>query len=164
MKRTTTHLWLLVTLMSIGSYALASVTFTPPGGSKAVTMATIKLKAQKAAPKASGTASLICNKGNTKHVFTLEAKGLDPKKVYTVWFVRSVKVKGKTKMEMEGVGKAPYKLKLDAKGNAKLVYSPKDCPAVKKWQQLKIVEHPNKDPKSMKGIIPVLVGDMTKLK
>ena len=123
-----------------------------------------KLVGQKAAPKASGTATLICNKPNTKRAFTIEARGLDTRKVYTMWLIRTVKKGGKSKKEMLGLGKAPHVLKVDKKGKAKFVYNPKDCPDITRWQQLKIVEHKDKNAKNMKKIAPVLVGDLTKLK
>jgi hypothetical protein len=140
------------------SAVMASVTFTPPDSSKPVDMATIKLEPQKAAPKASGTASLICNKDNTKHVLTIEAKGLDPKKVYTVWFT---KMSGK-KMDMAGVGKAPYVLKVDKNGVGKMTYKPTKCPTTQGWQMVEIVDHVDKNAKNMdmKNLVPVLMGKM----
>lgn len=151
-----------VVAIMMATAVAASVTFTPPDSSKAVDMMTIKLEPQKAVPKASGTASLICNKGNTKHVLTIEAKGLDPKKVYTVWFVKMVKKDGKEMPVMEGVGKAPYTLKVDKKGNAKMTYNPSECPAMQGWQMLEIVEHVDKNAKNMamKNLVPVLMGKM----
>ncbi len=163
MKRVDAILVIGALLTLFGAAVWASVTFTPPSNGELV-MHTIKLVAQKAAPKASGTATLICNKPNTKRAFTIEAKGLDPKKVYTMWLIRTVKKDGKSKKEMKGLGKAPYVLKVDKKGHAKFVYNPKDCPDITKWQQLKIVEHKDKNAKNMKKIAPVLVANLTKLK
>ena len=163
MKKANVILAAGVLMAFIGGAVLASVTFTPPGDGELL-MATVKLVGQKAAPKASGTATLICNKPNTKRAFTIEARGLDTRKVYTMWLIRTVKKGGKSKKEMLGLGKAPHVLKVDKKGKAKFVYNPKDCPDITRWQQLKIVEHKDKNAKNMKKIAPVLVGDLTKLK
>ncbi len=151
-----TAIAMVLGVLLVAAAATASVTFTPPDSSKPVDMATIKLEPQKAAPKASGTASLICNKGNTKHVVTLEAKGLDPKKVYTVRFT---KVSGK-KTYTAGVGKAPYVLKVDKKGVGKLTYNAPKCPVAEGWQKIEVVEHTDKNPKSTKKLVVVLVGQM----
>ncbi len=153
----------VVTLAAFASSAvMASVTFTPPGSPEPMTKVTIKLMGQKSAPKASGIATLTCNQPETKHSFALEAKGLDPKKVYTVWFVKST---GK-KMDMAGVGRAPYVLRVNKKGNAKMTYNPDKCPSMQGWKMLEVVDHVDKNAKNldMKNLVPVLVGDMTKMK
>jgi hypothetical protein len=151
------------------SVALASVTFTPPPASeKKMNMAMIKLVPQEAAPKASGMAGLVANKDKSKCKLIIDIKGLDPKKVYTAWLVKPSKSMGKMKMEMEmqGVGITPYKLKVDSKGSAKVVSQEMDVKAMMTWQSIEIVEHKDGNPKSMsmKSMVPVLVGDATKLR
>jgi len=150
-----------VLMILAASVISASVTFTPPDKNK-VMMSSVKLTPQKAAPKASGTVTLVANPGMSKFALTIEARGLDPKQVYTAWLTKTVKVKGKTQMQEQGVGTAPYTLKVDKKGTASTVYNLTYDPRTK-WDSLIVIEHPDKNPKSMKGTVIVLTADVTQL-
>lgn len=153
--------FIMMIVILTATVVIASVTFTPPDSSTPVDMATIKLDPQKAAPKASGTASLICNKENTTHVFTIEVKGLNPGKVYTAWFAKM----SDSEIVMAGIGKTPYILKVDRSGYARMTYSPTKCPAKQGWQMIEIAEHADKNARNtdVKNLIPVLIGKMINL-
>jgi hypothetical protein len=156
---------LAVLVAAVSSLVTASVTFTPPASTKPMSMGMIQLAPQSAAPKSSGMASLMSDKAMTKCTFVLMAKGLNPKSVYTVWFASPVGAKTRAEqMKMQGIGTAPYTLKVDSKGNAKLVSQSTSCSSVTKWQKVEIVSHPDKNPKNLAKSVPVLVGDLTKLK
>lgn len=109
----------------------------------------LPLMAEKNEPGASGSVTLS---GNT---LTLQAKGLHPNSVYTVWFVNM-----KPKKEA-GAGEAPYMFKTDAEGNgsysATLAASP-----VGKWEMVMIVLHPNGNPKDMKNMVGALTTKLPK--
>ena len=163
------------TFLAFGAAAVwASVTFTPPD-TKEVRLGTVVLTAEKAAGKASGTATLVCTADLGKGTLTIIASGLDPKKVYTVWLVKMAKPKakpakmeGKMKMEgmagmeMMGVGKAPYRLPVSDKGYANLAAPVKNCREVV-MQRLEIVEHPTKKATDMKNMVPVFTADLMKM-
>lgn len=73
--------------------------------------------AAKDSAKATGTINLSNDK------LTIQAHGLKPNSVYTVWFVNM-----KPKKEQAGAGKAPFMFKTDSQGkgayNASLAKSP----------------------------------------
>jgi hypothetical protein len=152
----------VVVTMMIASVIWASVTFTPPGSTQKMLMSSLPMRASSAAPKASGVLSIVSNPAMTKFDLTVEARGLDPKKVYTVSFVNTTMVNGKSKTQMSGIGTAPYAVKPDSKGYAKVAVSVNYDPR-KKWQTVEIVEHPDKNPKNMNKIVPILTGDVNKL-
>lgn len=160
MRRLTHPLAVLVLGLFVCSVALASVTFTPPDKNK-VMMSSVRLMPMKAAPKsAGGTASVMTDPGQRKYGLTLEIKGLDPKKVYTAWLDQPVDAKSKVKAQ--GLGTPPFTLKVDPKGDVNQVYALKANPKAA-WKRVMIVEHPDKNPKSTKGLTTVLTGDLTKL-
>ena len=154
----------LVLALTLGfvSVLCASVSFMPPGGSQDVMMSAIPLLGQTAAPKATGTVTVVSDKDKKNCTVTLQASGLDPKKVYTVHYVKAVKNGKKTTTTMEGVGVAPYTLTVDNKGNAQMMYKPASCADVLAWPKIEVVAHPDGNAKGTK-ITPVLVGDLTKL-
>jgi hypothetical protein len=158
--RKTTLVAAVSLVLFAASALLASVTFTPPAASNTkMNMAMIPLKAQKAAPKASGMVSLIANKDKTTCKLAIEVKGLDPKKVYTAWLVKPGK-----NGQMMGLGTSPYSLSIDAKGSAKIVTADMDVKAMMSWPTIEIVEHKDGNPNNMKSAVPVLIGDATKLR
>ena len=171
MKNVFTTCALIALSLALGMAALASVGFTPPPPENnkqpaQMNMGTIILAPQKAAPKATGTASLICSKDKKFHALVVQAAKLDPKAVYTIWIVKTVSEKKNGKQVkntvMEGVGTAPYTLKVEKNGSVALSAQEKDCLPYAGWQKLEIVLHPDKNPKNMKNTVPVLVGDITK--
>jgi hypothetical protein len=162
MKRSAVLLAVLTLVAFTVTTVLASVTFTPPDSRKPVQLGSVTLISPKGAPKPGGTASFLRNMEKTKYTMTLQASGLDPKKVYTIWFVKMGKRKDMKDTTMEGIGNPPFTLKVDKKGKAEISYDLKSNP-LEKWTTIEIVAHPDKNPKDMKKAVQVLKGDLTKL-
>ncbi|MCI0528536.1 MAG: hypothetical protein L0Y56_13940 [Nitrospira sp.] len=111
------------------------------------------LKAGPVGKGASGEA-VIKDLGQDQKEITIEAKGLKPNAVYTVWLVNM-----KPKMDMVGVGTGDYLFKSDDKGNGH--YSANVSAAeLEKWQVLEIAYHPDGDPKNMKKMEIALEADI----
>lgn len=104
----------------------------------------LSLTAIKSHPHAGGTASFSDNG------LSIRAKGLQPNKVYTVWFVNM-----KPKKHEIGVGEAPYMFKTDADGNGEYHTRLSELP-FGKWAMLMIVLHPNGNPMDMKNMVGAL--------
>jgi hypothetical protein len=104
----------------------------------------ISLEPTKAHPAASGSAFI-----DGQHV-SVQARGLEPNAVYTVWFVNS-----KPKKHETGVGQAPYMFKTDAWGNGNYSSAIQEEP-FGKWAMMMIVQHPNGDPMDMKQMVGAL--------
>ena len=102
------------------------------------------LTATKAHPNASGTAHI----GDGK--IDIQAKGLKPDSVYTVWFVNM-----KPKKHETGAGSAPYMFKTNSNGNGSYASALTESP-VGKWEMIMIVLHPNGNPKDMKSMVGAL--------
>lgn len=109
----------------------------------------LPLKAEKNEPGASGKVTL------GDDTLSVQAKGLHPNAVYTVWFVNM-----KPKKEA-GVGEPPYMFKTDAQGNGSYSATFTESPAGK-WEMVMIVLHPNDDPKDMKNIVSALTTKLPK--
>ena len=93
---------------------------------------------------ASGTAVISGNSLN------IEARGLKPDSVYTVWFVNK-----KPKKKEAGAGTAPYMFKTNVSGDGSYSAPLAELP-FGKWQMIMIVLHPNGDPKDMKRMVGAL--------
>lgn len=104
----------------------------------------ISLMPTKKHPHASGTA-VINDVG-----VSLQAKGLKPNSVHTVWFVNM-----KPKKHETGAGRPPYMFKTDSFGNGAFSASLEESP-FGKWQIIMIVLHPNGNPKDMKNMVGAL--------
>ncbi len=104
----------------------------------------LPLMAVKAHPNANGTAYF--NEDN----LSIQAKGLRPNEVYTVWFVNM-----KPKKHETGAGSAPYMFKTDANGFGQYSAPLSESP-FGKWQMIMIVLHPNGDPTDMKNMVGAL--------
>lgn len=104
----------------------------------------LPLMASKAHPNATGTASF------SKDSLSIQAKGLQPGKVYTVWFVNM-----KPKKHEIGAGNPPYMFKTDSNGNGIYETHLSELP-FGKWAVLMIVLHPNGDPTDMKNMVGAL--------
>ncbi len=102
------------------------------------------LTATKAHPNASGTAYI----GDGE--IDIQAKGLKPDSVYTVWFVNM-----KPKKHETGAGSAPYMFKTNSNGNGSYASALNESP-VGKWEMIMIVLHPNGDPADMKNMVGAL--------
>jgi len=101
---------------------------------------TIRLEPTGSHPDASGSAVIARD-----HV-SIQARGLNPDAVYTVWFVNTKPNKRKA-----GAGTTPFMFRTDAWGNGS--YSaPLAASPVGKWAMLMIVLHPNGNPKDMKNM------------
>lgn len=150
-----------VAVALVASSAAASVTFTPPDKNK-VMMSSVRLMPQQAGSKASGVVSVVSNPSQSKYTLTIEARGLVPGSVYTVAFTKRVNANGKSTMQMQGAGTAPFTLPVNSAGSASATYNLTANPKAQ-WTNLVIVQHPNKNPRSMAGIVPVLSADLTQL-
>lgn len=102
------------------------------------------LKAEKDSPAASGTAVLA--DGNIR----IQAEGLRPNGVYTVWFVNM-----KPKKDQAGAGTAPYVFRTDGQGKGSYA-SPLSESPFGKWSTIMVVRHPTGDPADMKHMAPAL--------
>ena len=80
----------------------------------------------------------------------IQAKGLRPNGVYTVWFVNM-----KPKKHEAGAGQAPYMFKTDGGGNGSYSSTLSDSP-FGKWEMIMIVLHPDGDPANMKKMVGAL--------
>jgi hypothetical protein len=104
----------------------------------------LSLMATKSEPGASGTATL------SESGLSIQAKGLHPNSVYTVWFVNM-----KPKKTEAGAGTAPFMFKTDGQGNGNYSASLSEAP-FGKWQMIMVVLHPDGDPMNMKGMVGAL--------
>ncbi|MBC2710572.1 MAG: hypothetical protein HGJ94_06115, partial [Desulfosarcina sp.] len=95
-------------------------------------------------PEASGNAVI------DKNHLSIQARGLKPNAVYTVWFVNTRPTKHKT-----GAGSTPYMFKTNKWGDG--VYSAPlaDAP-FGKWAMVMVVLHPDGNPKNMKNMVGAL--------
>ncbi|WP_373500571.1 hypothetical protein [Desulfococcus sp.] len=105
---------------------------------------TIVLESTPEHPDAKGTAMI------DKSRISLQAQGLKPEAVYTVWFVNMTPKKSET-----GAGTAPYMFRTDKSGNGS--YSaPLNGEPFGRWSMIMVVLHPNHDPKDMKHMVGAL--------
>jgi len=110
----------------------------------------LPLMAAKAHPGARGTAYI--SDGSLR----IQAKGLKPEGVYTVWFVNM-----KPKKHEAGAGTPPYMFRTDPAGAGTYSSSLTESP-FGKWQMLMIVLHPNGDPTDMKNMVGALSANIPK--
>jgi hypothetical protein len=110
----------------------------------------IPLKAEKDSPAASGTAAL----GEGK--IQVQAEGLRPNGVYTVWFVNM-----KPKKHEAGAGSAPYTFRTDGEGKGSYDAALSESP-FGKWSMIMVVRHPTGDPADMKNMVPALSAGIPK--
>ena len=106
------------------------------------------LKPAKGHPDASGTAAI-----DSSHI-NIQARGLKPDSVYTVWFVNM-----KPKKHETGAGTAPYLFRTDSWGNGSYSAPLKESP-MGKWSMVMVVLHPNGDPKDMKNMVGALKAQL----
>ena len=125
-------------IITIGVVVLAFSAVSWAGGINLPLMAT------KAHPEASGTA-YFSDAG-----LKIQARGLRPDEVYTVWFVNM-----KPKKHEAGAGRPPYKFKTDSYGNGTYDASVSESP-FGKWSMLMVVLHPTGDPMDMKNMVGAL--------
>jgi len=135
---------LIVLAITFIVVALGALSWAGSGNVKLPLMAT------KAHPGASGTAYL------RDGTLNIQAKGLQPNKVYTVWFVNM-----KPKKHEAGAGTPPYMFRTDFQGVGAYSSSITESP-FGKWQMLMIVLHPNGDPTDMKSMVGALSAKIPK--
>lgn len=104
----------------------------------------LSMMAAKDHPKASGTLDLDQDK------VSIQAEGLKPNSVYTVWFVNM-----KPKKSQAGAGTMPYMFKTDSQGKGSYEASLSESP-FGKWQMVMVVLHPDGNPKNMKKMVEAL--------
>jgi len=102
------------------------------------------LKGEKDSHGESGTAALA------DRMIRIQAEGLRPNEVYTVWFVNM-----KPEKREAGAGNAPYVFRTDGQGKG-LYESPLSESPFGKWSTLMVVRHPTGDPGDMKNMVPAL--------
>jgi hypothetical protein len=95
-------------------------------------------------PDANGTAVI-----DGTHV-SVQARGLKPDAVYTVWFVNM-----KPKKNVTGAGEAPYMFRTDKWGDGAYSASLNEAP-FGKWAMVMVVLHPTGDLKDMKNMVGAL--------
>jgi len=125
----------IIALMSVFFFSLAWAS----SGSRS-----IDLESTPAHPDAKGTAVI-----DNSHV-RLQARGLKPNSVYTVWFVNMKPQKHET-----GAGSAPYMFRTDKWGDG-IYTAPLGETPFGKWSMVMVVLHPTGDPKDMKNMVGAL--------
>ena len=131
-----------IAIISILSILLFSFSWAANNGRTFVLSSTPKH------PDANGTAVI-----DKSHI-SLQARGLKPEAVYTVWFVNMKPKKSET-----GAGSAPFMFQTDKWGNGS--YSaPLNKAPFGKWSMLMVVLHPDGDPKDMKNMVGALKASL----
>lgn len=103
--------------------------------------------------KIDGSAKIENVEANQKKI-SLDFENLKPNAIYTVWLVNE-----KPEMSMTGLGTGDYSFKSD--GNGQATYSALiEPPELNKWQLLKVVLHPDGNPKNMEDIKTALKGEL----
>jgi len=133
----------------IGSIALALAFLVIAGAANAGDVS-FPLRAEKDSPAASGTAFL--GDGNIR----VQAEGLRPNGVYTIWFVNM-----KPKKHEAGAGSAPYTFRTDRQGKGSYDAVLSESP-FGKWSMIMVVRHPTGDPADMKNMVPALSAGIPK--
>jgi len=113
-------------------------------GSAAWAAKGMQMMAGKANPKAHATLTL------TKTSLGIEARGLKPNSVFSVWLVNMT-----PKETMAGVGSPPYSFKSDSHGKCTYKASLSE-PPFGKWQMVMVMLHPTGDPKDMENMVDAL--------
>jgi len=105
---------------------------------------TFVLESTPAHPDANGTAVI-----DREHV-SIQARGLEPNAIYTVWFVNMKPSKHET-----GAGSAPYMFRTNSWGDGNYSAPLKGAP-FDKWAMVMVVLHPDGNPKNMKNMVGAL--------
>ena len=106
--------------------------------------AQLTCKADKSHKGAAGTVTL------SENSIGIQAKGLRPNGVYTVWLVNM-----KPKKHEAGAGQVPYMFKTDGAGNGSYTSTLSNSP-FGKWEMIMIVLHPDGDPANMMNMVGAL--------
>ena len=113
----------------------------------------IDFKGQKGFEDARGQAT-VTEAGEGEKEIRLEASGLRPDAVYTIWFANQ-----EPKIEMSGVGRPDYAFRSDSQGNASYT-AVVPAEELERWQELDIAYHPEGDPKNLANIEIALAGEL----
>jgi len=127
-----------IAMISILSIFFFPISWAVSGGR------TFVLESTEQHPDANGTALI-----DQKHV-SIQARGLKPDAVYTVWFVNMKPKKNET-----GAGSAPYMFRTDKWGDGNYSAPLNEAP-FGKWSMVMVVLHPTGDPKDMKNMVGAL--------
>ena len=143
-------------LMPVLVVAFSLMTFAYAAGEQTIVL--------EAGPAGEGTQGevVIKDKGQDQKEITINATGLKPNAVYTVWLVSmkpSLIPLVKPKMEKTGLGEGDYSFKSDDTGDGHYAGGISTT-ALEKWQMLKIAHHPDGDPRNMKNMEIALNGDL----
>lgn len=104
--------------------------------------------------KAKGKVELGCY-SDDKDYFKLDAQGLDPHSVYTVWFSSGLKEGA----DRAGVGKEPFSFKTGGGGSVLYQAPLKTCPLIK-YRWIIVLKHPDGNPAKTAGAVRVLKARM----
>jgi hypothetical protein len=86
--------------------------------------------------------------------FGMGAQGLRPNEIYTVWMVKS-------NGEKAGIGEAPYSFQARDSGEGKyIVKLPDNAIFTGDYQKIVIYHHPDGNPETMEGMLPILEGPL----
>jgi len=135
--------FILISIVSIISILLISNVWASGTGR------TLVLESTAQHPEANGTAHI-----DGTHV-NIQARGLKPNAVYTVWYVNM-----KPKKKAMGAGEAPYMFRTDPWGNGNFSGPINETP-FGKWAMVMVVLHPNGDPKDMQNIFGALKAPLS---
>ncbi|MBI5342998.1 MAG: hypothetical protein HZB63_06765 [Deltaproteobacteria bacterium] len=133
--------------MALFAMALAFLVIAGAAGAGDVSF---PLKAEKDRPVASAIAALDDGK------IRIQAEGLRPNEVYTVWFVNM-----KPKKQEAGAGTAPYAFRTDGQGKGSYEAGLSESP-FGRWSTIMVVRHPTGDPADMKNMVPALSAGIPK--
>lgn len=142
-----TKMRFIILAISLVVVAFGALSCATSGGTK------IPLMATKMQPSASGTSNV------SEKSLSIQAEGLQPNAVYTVWFVNmdaNMKPNAHT-----GAGTPPYMFKTDSSGAGTYESGLKASP-FGKWQMLMIMLHPDGDPTNMKDAVGTLSAKLMK--
>lgn len=131
-----------IAVISVFTTLLFSLSWASNSGQTIVLSSTAKH------PDANGTVVI-----DKSHI-SLQARGLKPESVYTVWFVNMKPKKSET-----GAGSAPFMFKTDKWGNGSYSAPLNETP-FGKWSMLMVVLHPNGDPRDMKNMVGALKASL----
>ena len=136
--------------------AFSLMTFAHAAGEQTVVL--------KAGPVGEGAQGEVVIKGNGQgqKEITINATGLKPNAVYTVWLVSmkpSLIPLAKPKMEKAGLGEGDYSFKSDGTGAGHYAGAISTT-ELEKWQMLKIAHHPDGDATNMKNMGIALNADL----
>ncbi|MBI5642750.1 MAG: hypothetical protein HY954_04670 [Deltaproteobacteria bacterium] len=115
-----------------------------------------ELKPISGAEKAAGDVIVtdVFDSGYNQKEIAVEASGLEPYSMYTVWLAR----KGPS-ADIRGVGVEDYAFKTDGEGKGRFVATISEFD-YQKWDVIEIARHPDNNPKNLDNAEIALTGDL----